>query len=502
VVSSLNHQEEDITMTISTKEWIMLKALLEEGVPKTRIAEKLNIDRKTVARHTADTEPPTHERNARYSVLDPFKQHIQQRLARYDLTAMKLFAEVQAQGYRGSCPSVQRYIRSIRPAQPQPAFVRFETAPGQQAQMDWSSFGRINHLGQSRPLSCFALVLGYSRVLYAEFTVSEGLPTLVQCHLNALRYVGGVPREILYDQMKTVVLAWSPDHIEWNPQFTDFAKTFGFDPRVCRPRRAQTKGKIERPFGYIGDSFFAGLDIEHLTLDELNAQLRHWLDHTANTRVHRTTLCLPFERLKEENLLPLPDRTYVVEMVETRKSHKDCHLEYQGNRYSVPFQYARRELTVRAQGDQLRIFDGEKLIATHMLCRQKGQMVTDPTHFSGISRPCYRSDSQTVQGQFAATFPHTETFVQGVAHLKGGSATYHLAQILALAEVYPVVTVTAAIQRASEYGAFTARHVRHICESESALALIPKSEVRVSQPTVLHQSVEQRALVQYAEVAK
>ena len=107
-----------------------------------------------------------------------------------------------------------------------------------------------------------------------------------------------------------------------------------------------------------------------------------------------------------------------------------------------------------------------------------------------------------MQGQFATTFPHTEAFVQGVAHLKGGNAGYHLAQILALAETYPVGTVTAAIQRATEYGAFTARHVRRICESESALALIPQSEVRVSQPTVLHQSVEQRTLGQYAEVAK
>jgi len=201
-------------------------------------------------------------------------------------------------------------------------------------------------------------------------------------------------------------------------------------------------------------------------------------------------------------LLPLPDRTYVVEMVETRKSHKDCHLEYRGNRYSVPFQYARRELTVRAQGDQLRVFDGEKLIATHILCRQRGQMVTDPAHFSGIFRPSYSNNGQAVQDQFVTTFLQTEAFVQGVIRLKGGNASYHFAQILALAETYPVSMVRAAIQRASEYGAFTARHVRHICKSESALALIPKSEVRVSQPTVLHQSVEQRALVQYAEVAK
>ena len=492
-------------MTISNKEWIMIRTLLDEGVPQTRVADLLQIDRKTVARHAEDAEPPnaSHGRAPRYSVLDPFKDHIQRRLAKYDLTAMKVFAEVQAQGYRGSYPIVQRYVHGIRPPKPKPAFVRFETEPGQQGQVDWSPFGRINHLGQSRKLSCFALVLGYSRVLYAEFTVSEDLTTLVQCHLNGFRYVGGIPRELLYDQMKTVVLSWSPDHIEWNPQFADFAKTLGFAPRVCRPYRAQTKGKIERPFGYIADSFFAGLDLEHLTLDELNAHLRDWLDHIANTRVHRTTQCVPFARLTEEKLLPVPDRTYVVELVETRKSHKDCHLEYQGNRYSVPFQYARRELTVHTPGDQLRIFDGEKLIATHTLCRQKHQMITDPAHFSGISRPVYASNGQAMQDQFVTTFPRTEAFVQGVLRLKGGNATHHLTQILALSEVYPAAIVSAAIQRALDYGAFTAQHVRKICESESALALVPpKSPVQTSQPALLHTAVEQRPLTRYVEVIK
>jgi transposase len=385
-------------MTISTKEWIMLKALLEEGVPQTRIADQLGIDRKTVARHAEDAELPPHPRSPRGSLLDPFKPHIQQRLAKYDLTAMKLFAEIGAQGYHGSYPVVQRYVHGIRPPKVQLACVRFETPPGQQAQADWSPFGRIHHLGQSRKLSCFALVLGYSRVLYGEFTISEDLPTLVQCHLNAFRYIGGIPREILYDHMKTVVLEWHRERIDWNPQFADFAKTFGFERRLCRPRRAQTKGKIERPFGYIQESFFAGLDLEQLTLDDLNAQFRQWLDHTANTRVHRTTQCVPFDRLKEEHLLPLPDRTYLVELVETRKSHKDCHLEYQGNRYSVPYQYARRELTVRAQGDQLRIFDGETLIATHTLSHQKHQMITDPAHFSGLLRPPAAGDRLSASG--------------------------------------------------------------------------------------------------------
>ena len=178
-------------------------------------------------------------------------------------------------------------------------------------------------------------------------------------------------------------------------------------------------------------------------------------------------------------------------------------LDYQGNRYSVPFQYACRELTVRAQGDQLRIFDGATLIATHTLCRQKRQMITDPPHFSGIVRPVYASNGQAVQERFVATFPHTEAFVQGVVRLKGGNATHHLTQILALSEVYSVGMVAAALQRARDYGAFTAKHVRKICESESALALVPpKSPVQTSQPALLHTAVEQRPLTRYAEVLK
>ncbi|MBI4790067.1 MAG: hypothetical protein HY782_23780 [Chloroflexi bacterium] len=240
-----------------------------------------------------------------------------------------------------------------------------------------------------------------------------------------------------------------------------------------------------------------------LTLEELNAQFRHWLDHIANTRVHRTTQCVPFERVKEEKLLPVADRTYLVELVETRKSHKDCHLDYQGNRYSVPFQYACRELTVRAQGTQLCIFDGEKLIATHTLCLKKHQMITDPAHFSGIFRPVYAHNTQALQEQFVTTFPRTEAFVQGVVRLKGGNASYHLTQILALLDVYPATVVTTAIGRALDFGAFTAKHVRKICESDSALALVPlKSPVQMRQPALLHTTVEQRPLTQYVEVLK
>jgi hypothetical protein len=256
----------------------------------------------------------------------------------------------------------------------------------------------------------------------------------------------------------------------------------------------------------------AGLDLEHLDLDELNRLAREWLDQTANPRVHRTTHCVPFERWKEEPLLPLPVREYALELVETRKSHKDCYLEYRGNRYSVPFQYACRELTVRAQGDTVRLFHGETLLATHLLCRKRGQLVTDPAHFAGISHPAYPTNSQAVQERFLTTFPQTEGFMQGVVRTRGGNTTYHLSQILALTELYPLATVQAAVVRAQDYGAFNARTVRNIpkgrpgsrCQSESALALIPpQTEVAVSaHSAVLQEVVERRPLSRYSQVVE
>lgn len=160
---------------------------------------------------------------------------------------------------------------------------------------------------------------------------------------------------------------------------------------------------------------------------------------------------------------------------------------------------------MRAHGDQLRIFDGEKLIATHTLCQRKHQMITNLAHFAGIVRPAYAGNRQAVQERFGETFPHSEMFVHGVLRLKGGNATHHLTQILALSDLYPIATVSAAIQRALDAarGAFTAKHVRKICESEAALTLIPPTTpVQTRQPALLHTAVEQRPLMRYVEVVK
>jgi len=197
-----------------------------------------------------------------------------------------LLAEIQDQGYTGSINLVRRYLQTLYPFKQalEKATLRYETPPGEQAQVDWAYCGRFLDLnGETVPIYAFVMVLGFSRLLYVEFTTSVELPVLIQCHLNAFQFFGGWPRTILYDNMKQVKLGPG----EFNPLFLDFAHPYGIVPKTHRVRRPRTKGKVERMVDYVKDNFLKGRTFDDLS--DLNAHVRHWLDHTANTRLHATT---------------------------------------------------------------------------------------------------------------------------------------------------------------------------------------------------------------------
>jgi transposase len=488
---------------ITIEEWAMIKHMHRQGVPKARIARELGLDPKTVDRAIKTEEHPKRKERAQGSILDPYKEYINQRLEKYDLTATRILREIKERGYPGSYTILRNYVRQVKGAKPKPAFVRFETDPGEQAQMDWSDFGWFEFGGQKRKLWCFAMVLGYSRALYIEFSHSQNLVSLGKAHINAFRYFGGVTDTVLYDNMKTVVLSREGNRIHWNPQFMDFASHYGFMPKLCLPGRKETKGKIERPFSYIRSSFFRGTDFVDLT--DMNEKGWNWLDNIANTRIHGTTQEVPFDRLKDENLNPLRDEAYVLEHWEMRKSHKDCYISFEGNRYSVPYQYSCRDLTVRLRDDELGIFYGDELVATHKLSYQRGQMVTDPRHFLGIPKPAYPSGVRAVREVFLVHFPKANPFLDGLVKAKYGNVRYHMLQILNLLEDYPVVVVESAIERATFYGAFECRAIRNICRQgdipEARATKVMQDEIELTQKTPLaSEPVEERALSYYSEL--
>lgn len=484
---------------IKLEDWVMIKHLHKEGVPISRIAEELGINRKTVAKAIKDEERPEYKRQHRGSMLDPYKDYIKQRVEKYDLTATRVLQEIRSQGYPGSYTILKDYVHQIRRAKPKPAFVRFETPPGQQAQVDWSDFGYLETGKVKMKLWCFSMVLGYSRMLYIEYTHSQNLTALGQAHINAFRYFGGITDTILYDNMKTIVLSREGENIQWNPQFMDFARYYGFLPSVCQPGRKETKGKVERPFSYIRSSFFVGQD--YIDLCNLNEKARSWLDNVANMRVHATTQAIPFDRLKEEKLQSLRDEDYVLEHTEMRRSSKDCYISFCGNRYSIPYQYSCRDLTIKEKGHQLMVFFGEQQIASHSISYQKGQMVTDPAHFHGIPRPAYPSGIRGIREMFLSRFPRANPFVDGLVSGKYGNAGYHMLQILSLLDDYPLEVLEKAIERATAYGAFECKVIRNICHQGESVKLPEAKEIVLSEKTPLaRETVEERSLSYYSQL--
>ena len=312
-----------------------------QGLTVSAIARALGLDRKTVRRCIArGLETPVYgPRKPRKRLIDPFVPYLRERTLAYPgLTGRRLWRELRERGYEGGYTAVTDVLRDIRPA-PLPAFeVRFETPPGDQAQVDFAQFQLQFTDEPAIPgiVWLFSFVLGFSRLIWARFVLHQDMQTVLRCHMAALEAIGGVPNEILYDRMKTAVIGDAGGSIVYNRALIDFARHYGFQPKACRPYRAKTKGKVERPYRYIREDFFLARSFRNL--DDLNAQLRHWLDTVANPRVHATTQRVVNEAFAEEKphlkTLPLlPFRSLL--KLERRVSHEGM-VSVGGNLYSVP----------------------------------------------------------------------------------------------------------------------------------------------------------------------
>lgn len=282
--------------------WVEIIALRLEGLSIRAIARRLGCSRNTVRAALRRDGPPSYERKAMPSKLDPYKDHLLARLAEFpELSVEALFEEISAMGYAGGATILKDFTRPYRVRRREPV-VRFETPPGRQAQCDFSELGIHEVRGRRLRLYLFHMVLGFSRMTYAEVTTAADSATFLAAHVRAFSYFGGMPREILYDNAKICAIKHTRTVLTFNATLFDFAGRFGFAPRLCRPYRARTKGKVERSFGYVKDRFLVGRVF--LDIDDLNTQLSAWIENTANRRIHATTGERPCDRLPLEGLTP------------------------------------------------------------------------------------------------------------------------------------------------------------------------------------------------------
>ena len=386
---------------VRLEEVVVILDLHRQGLSISEIARQSGLDRKTVRRYIErGLEPPTYgPRKPRPRLLDPFAGYLRERVKAYPgLTGARLLRELRERGYRGGYTAVTDFLRDVRPV-PDPHFeVRFETPPGEQAQVDLAQFHVVftDEPETPRIIWLFSMVLGFSRLIWARFVVHQDLATVLRCHAAALEALGGAPREILYDRMKTAVLGeGNHEGIVYNRALIDLARHYGFYPKACRPYRAKTKGKVERPFRYIREDFFLARSFRNLA--DLNEQLRRWLDDVANSRRHATTRRIVNEAFAEEKpyLKPLPLAPFrAVLRLERRISHEGM-VSVGGNFYSVPDATRRRTVEVHTLAEEIRIFEDGALIAAHPVLEGCHQRRVAPGH--------RRSGEQRRRGNAAQT---------------------------------------------------------------------------------------------------
>ena len=360
----------------------------QEGVALSEISRLLNIDRKTVRKYLADARPRAYPRRPpRPSPLAPFADYIQTRLGQGVWNAVVLCEELKARGYTGSYTTVKSYLQPLRQQAKVVAVRRFETPPGRQAQVDWVNLGDIEDAQGVHPLYGFVLTLGYSQALYLEVTTNTALGNFLDLHERAFAFLGGVPEEILYDNDGMIVVpsAWHDGQPTLQPDLLTFATHHGYRVRLCRPYRAQTKGKTERSIGYVRQNFLCGR--QATSVDDLNTQALTWLKTVANVRVHGTTHrevgpahdqekpCLPAWTPLPASLRPaLP----------VRLVSKDGFVHLHTNLYSVPWKLCGTQVHVRERDGSVEILRDEVLVARHERCLGRYQTITDPAHHQDL----------------------------------------------------------------------------------------------------------------------
>ena len=458
---------------MNAETWAEIRRLhLIEKVPIAEIARRLHLDRKTVRRALRSDRVPVTTRDAATSRLEPYASYLAERLQAYPhLPATVLLRELKPQGYASGLRILQRHLRTLR-EKAKPVFLRIETPPGQQAQVDWAHCGSVRVGKITRKLSAFVMVLSHSRMMYVEFTLSQCLEDFLQAHINAFTAFGGVPNQILYDNLKTVVLARFGADIRFNPAFMEFAGVFGFKPVPCNVARGNEKGKVENGIYFLRVSFLPGRTI---AWPDVNKDVHSWLAEVANVRLHRTTRERPVDRLEREKsaLLPLPPRPYDAAITRPVRSSHQALVHFQGNFYSVPHRYAYKTLILKATTDRIRILLDDLEVASHARSYDRAAVVDNPKHYEGILATKRKYFHSILHKRFAELGALAKTFLDGLLAAELHPAR-HLQQILNLVAPYGKDEVLAAIQHAITSNAFGGPYVHNILLQRRAAKGLPE----------------------------
>lgn len=413
------------------------------------IARELNVHPDAV-RNAIESSRFNVTQPMRASITDPYMEFVRQILDQHPrLRATRIHQMIRERGYTGSVIQLRRAVAQLRPPSREP-FLRLQSFPAEQAQVDWAHFGHVAVGRARRALSCFVITLSWSRALYLEFFFDQTMENFLRGHVHAFEDWAGQPRVILYDNLRSAVVERRGNEIHFNPRLIELCAHYHFATRACQVRAGNQKGRVERAIRYVRESFWAGRVFT--TLAECNRQALVWRDQVAHGRRwpgdDKRTVAEVFAE-EQARLLAPPAHRFPTELVIPVRSAKTIYVRFDLNDYSIPPEAVGRQLTLAASDTEIRILDGTVEIARHRRTYDRGQMVLDPAHQQALLKAKRNAFDVSPTGRLSAAAPESKTLID-LAFAQGESAGSQTAQLLKLLDEYGSAALRRAIAEALE----------------------------------------------------
>ena len=429
------------------------------------IAAQLGVHHTTVRRVLAQAQIPAGRQSIRPSIADPYLSFIVATLEKYPrLRASRLYEMVRQRGYPGRPDHFRSIVARFRPRPPAEAYLRLRSLPGEQAQVDWGHFGKLNVGRAVRPLMGFVLVLSWSRQIFLRFYPGAAMPYFLRGHVDAFSFLEAVPRVLLYDNLKSAVLERVGDAIHFHPTLLELAAHYRYAPRPVAVARGNEKGRVERAIRYIRDSFFAAR--AWTDLDDLNAQALDWCCGIAADRPcpedTGRTVREAFAAEKQY-LLALPHEPFPTEERVEVHVGKSPYVRFDLNDYSVPHTHVRRTLVVLASMDTVRVIEGNDVIAAHARSWDRGRQIEDPAHIQELVEHKREARQHRGMDRLHHAAPSSQKLFLEIAQ-RGGNLGSVTSGLLRLLDLHGAAAVEEAIAEALDRGAPHLAGVRHVLD--------------------------------------
>lgn len=442
------------------EDWVTIKNLKAKNPSMSfrQIAKFLKVSHHTVKKALNEESPPEYKRPDKLNPdIEPFKEVIFEMANVKKFKGSRILEEIKSKGFKGGQTSFYFYLKKIKLEQKQKYFTPYETAPGEQAQFDWSPYTVLIGKELSK-VNVFSYIHGFSRYQILEVSLSQTQPAVFEALENSIRDSGGVCSRIQTDNAKAFIDNASVNNFRWNQRYLHFCGHYGFSPSRSLPSHPWSKGKVEKPFSYIENHFIAGAEFE--SFEDLQIKLKAF-QKKLNQRPHSVIKALPEEMFENEkmSLLPLPEQRYIGTKEEVRKVTFDCLISFGGSRYSVPWMFAGKQVWIRvSKGYMLEVYSqSNKLIASHKLSLKKPAVVIHQEHYRGNNSEL--GNFERLKINFLEIFPGNELFIEKLRASKRINSRYQLFQILQLSKLYNEEDFIDAINKSLQYNVFNSSFI-------------------------------------------